>query len=162
MTEMICDRETDCRKRYVVKLSDEERGWLNTLIRFDIHRGQNEMPERGSAVSPFGSLTENSGTSTPSGRFLFNILGPLSQMEREIVVRPGLIDGSVLDRQAGACIAFNAAPTSSTSLERSRTDVPAPSATGTTSLNCLTTPRLKTRGKPARSLAWACRGTVPA
>src|SRR5208283_5661295 len=41
------------------------------------------LQQRGIA---FRSLTENIDTSTPSGRFLFNILGALSSMEREIIV----------------------------------------------------------------------------
>ena len=33
------------------------------------------------------SITESIDTTTPSGRFMFNILGALSSMEREIIVR---------------------------------------------------------------------------
>jgi Resolvase, N terminal domain len=32
------------------------------------------------------SITENIDTTTPGGRFMFNILGALSSMEREIIV----------------------------------------------------------------------------
>jgi hypothetical protein len=62
MTEMICDRETDCRRRYVVKLSDEDRGWINTLIRFDMHHGQNQRNGRtysyAKAVTTFEKIRE--------------------------------------------------------------------------------------------------------
>jgi hypothetical protein len=37
MTEMSRDRETDCREKYVVKLSDEERVRVNTLIHTGKH-----------------------------------------------------------------------------------------------------------------------------
>ncbi|GGC45464.1 invertase [Siccirubricoccus deserti] len=42
-----------------------------------------DLQRRGIALR---SLTESIDTSTPSGRFLFNILGALGQMEREIIV----------------------------------------------------------------------------
>src|SRR4051812_18161507 len=42
-----------------------------------------QLERRGIALR---SLTESIDTSTPSGRFLFNILGALGQMEREIIV----------------------------------------------------------------------------
>lgn len=42
-----------------------------------------QLEQRGIALR---SLTESIDTSTPSGRFLFNILGALGQMEREIIV----------------------------------------------------------------------------
>src|SRR3954471_7069190 len=42
-----------------------------------------QLERRGIALK---SLTESIDTSTPSGRFLFNILGALGQMEREIIV----------------------------------------------------------------------------
>src|SRR3954451_21630664 len=41
-----------------------------------------QLERRGIALR---SLTESIDTSTPSGRFLFNILGALGQMEREII-----------------------------------------------------------------------------
>ena len=59
------------------------------------------LQQRGIA---FRSLTENIDTSTPSGRFLFNILGALSQMEREIIVertRAGLIAAAARGRRGG-------------------------------------------------------------
>ena len=37
MTEMLRDHETNCREKVVVKLSDEERERLNTLIRAGKH-----------------------------------------------------------------------------------------------------------------------------
>jgi DNA invertase Pin-like site-specific DNA recombinase len=42
-----------------------------------------QLEQRGIALR---SLTESIDTSSPSGRFLFNILGALGQMEREIIV----------------------------------------------------------------------------
>ena len=42
-----------------------------------------QLEQRGIALR---SVTESIDTSTPSGRFLFNILGALGQMEREIIV----------------------------------------------------------------------------
>jgi len=50
------------------------------------------------------SLTESIDTSTPSGRFLFNILGALGQMEREIIVertRAGLRASRLRGRLGG-------------------------------------------------------------
>jgi len=50
------------------------------------------------------SVTESIDTSTPSGRFLFNILGALGQMEREIIVertRAGLAAGAARGRRGG-------------------------------------------------------------
>jgi DNA invertase Pin-like site-specific DNA recombinase len=50
------------------------------------------------------SLTEAIDTGTPSGRFLFNILGALGQMEREIIVertRAGLAAGRARGRMGG-------------------------------------------------------------
>ena len=48
------------------------------------------------------SITENIDTTTPSGRFMFNILGALSSMEREIIVertRAGLIAAAARGRR---------------------------------------------------------------
>jgi DNA invertase Pin-like site-specific DNA recombinase len=59
------------------------------------------LQQRGVALR---SLTENIDTSTPSGRFLFNILGALGQMEREIIVertRAGLIAAAARGRRGG-------------------------------------------------------------
>lgn len=50
------------------------------------------------------SLTESIDTGTPSGRFLFHILGALGQMEREIVVertRAGLRAAAARGRRGG-------------------------------------------------------------
>jgi DNA invertase Pin-like site-specific DNA recombinase len=50
-----------------------------------------DLNRRGIALR---SITESIDTTTPSGRFMFNILGALSSMEREIIVertRAGLI-----------------------------------------------------------------------
>ncbi len=50
------------------------------------------------------SITESIDTSTPSGRFLFNILGALGQMEREIIVertRAGLQAAAKRGRRGG-------------------------------------------------------------
>jgi DNA invertase Pin-like site-specific DNA recombinase len=66
------------------------------------------LQQRGIA---FRSLTENIDTSTPSGRFLFNILGALSQMEREIIVertRAGLAAAASRGRRGGRPAALDA------------------------------------------------------
>jgi DNA invertase Pin-like site-specific DNA recombinase len=50
------------------------------------------------------SITESIDTTTPSGRFMFNILGALSSMEREIIVertRAGLIAAAARGRRGG-------------------------------------------------------------
>jgi DNA invertase Pin-like site-specific DNA recombinase len=67
-----------------------------------------QLQRRGVA---FRSLTENIDTSTPSGRFLFNILGALGQMEREIIVertRAGLIAAAARGRRGGRPAALDA------------------------------------------------------
>jgi DNA invertase Pin-like site-specific DNA recombinase len=49
----------------------------------------------------FKSITESIDTTTPSGRFMFNILGALSSMEREIIVertRAGLVAAAARGR----------------------------------------------------------------
>jgi DNA invertase Pin-like site-specific DNA recombinase len=59
----------------------------------------------------FRSLTENIDTSTPSGRFLFNILGALGQMEREIIIertRAGLVAAASRGRRGGRPAALDA------------------------------------------------------
>jgi DNA invertase Pin-like site-specific DNA recombinase len=66
------------------------------------------LQQRGVA---FRSLTENIDTSTPSGRFLFNILGALSQMEREIIIertRAGLVAAAARGRRGGRPAALDA------------------------------------------------------
>jgi DNA invertase Pin-like site-specific DNA recombinase len=53
---------------------------------------------------PLKSITENIDTTTPSGRFMFNILGALSSMEREIIVertRAGLVAAAARGRRGG-------------------------------------------------------------
>ena len=53
---------------------------------------------------PLKSITENIDTTTPSGRFMFNILGALSTMEREIIVertRAGLVAAAARGRRGG-------------------------------------------------------------
>ena len=60
-----------------------------------------QLERRGIALR---SLTESIDTSTPSGRFLFNILGALGQMEREIIVestRAGLLAAAARGRRGG-------------------------------------------------------------
>jgi DNA invertase Pin-like site-specific DNA recombinase len=60
-----------------------------------------QLQQRGIALR---SLTEAIDTSTPSGRFLFNILGALGQMEREIIVertRAGLQAAAARGRIGG-------------------------------------------------------------
>jgi DNA invertase Pin-like site-specific DNA recombinase len=60
-----------------------------------------QLEQRGVALR---SLTESIDTSTPSGRFLFNILGALGQMEREIIVertRAGLAAAAARGRRGG-------------------------------------------------------------
>jgi DNA invertase Pin-like site-specific DNA recombinase len=67
------------------------------------------LQQRGVA---FRSLTENIDTSTPSGRFLFNILGALGQMEREIIVertRAGLVAAASRGRRGGRPAALDEA-----------------------------------------------------
>src|SRR6476646_7407360 len=57
-----------------------------------------DLNRRGVALK---SITESIDTTTPSGRFMFNILGALSSMEREIIVertRAGLIAAAALCR----------------------------------------------------------------
>jgi DNA invertase Pin-like site-specific DNA recombinase len=68
-----------------------------------------QLQQRGIALR---SLTEAIDTSTPSGRFLFNILGALGQMEREIIVertRAGLIAAAARGRRGGRPAALDAA-----------------------------------------------------
>ena len=60
-----------------------------------------QLERRGIALR---SLTESIDTSTPSGRFLFHILGALGQMEREIIVertRAGLRAAASRGRMGG-------------------------------------------------------------
>src|SRR4051812_15171981 len=66
------------------------------------------LEQRGIALR---SLTESIDTSTPSGRFLFNILGALGQMEREIIVertRAGLRASRLRGRVGGRPRALDA------------------------------------------------------
>src|SRR5271166_2738919 len=68
-----------------------------------------QLQKRGIALR---SLTESIDTSTPSGRFLFNILGALGQMEREIIVertRAGLIAAAARGRRGGRPVALDGA-----------------------------------------------------
>lgn len=67
------------------------------------------LQQRGIALR---SLTEAIDTSTPSGRFLFNILGALGQMEREIIVertRAGLTAAAARGRRGGRPAALDEA-----------------------------------------------------
>ena len=60
-----------------------------------------QLQERGIALR---SLTEGIDTGTTAGRFLFNILGALAQMEREIIVertRAGLRAAAARGRRGG-------------------------------------------------------------
>jgi DNA invertase Pin-like site-specific DNA recombinase len=60
-----------------------------------------DLNRRGVALK---SITENIDTTTPSGRFMFNILGALSSMEREIIVertRAGLLAAAARGRRGG-------------------------------------------------------------
>ncbi|MDP3401449.1 MAG: recombinase family protein [Brevundimonas sp.] len=60
-----------------------------------------QLQQRGVALR---SLTESIDTGTPTGRFLFNILGALGQMEREIIVertRAGLAAAAARGRKGG-------------------------------------------------------------
>ena len=66
-----------------------------------------DLNRRGAALK---SITENIDTTTPSGRFMFNILGALSSMEREIIVertRAGLIAAAARGRRGGRPAALN-------------------------------------------------------
>lgn len=72
----------------------------------DLSEGMNR---RGIALR---SLTESIDTSTTSGRFLFNILGSLGQMEREIIVertRAGLAAAAARGRRGGRPAALDEA-----------------------------------------------------
>jgi DNA invertase Pin-like site-specific DNA recombinase len=67
-----------------------------------------DLNRRGVALK---SITESIDTTTPSGRFMFNILGALSSMEREIIVertRAGLIAAAARGRVGGRPPALNA------------------------------------------------------
>ena len=60
-----------------------------------------DLNRRGVALK---SITESIDTTTPSGRFMFNILGALSSMEREIIVertRAGLMSAAARGRRGG-------------------------------------------------------------
>jgi DNA invertase Pin-like site-specific DNA recombinase len=60
-----------------------------------------DLNRRGIALK---SITEAIDTTTPSGRFMFNILGALSSMEREIIVertRAGLLAAAARGRRGG-------------------------------------------------------------
>ena len=60
-----------------------------------------DLNRRGVALK---SITESIDTTTSSGRFMFNILGALSSMEREIIVertRAGLIAAAARGRRGG-------------------------------------------------------------
>jgi DNA invertase Pin-like site-specific DNA recombinase len=60
-----------------------------------------DLSRRGVALK---SITESIDTTTPSGRFMFNILGALSSMEREIIVertRAGLVAAAARGRRGG-------------------------------------------------------------
>jgi DNA invertase Pin-like site-specific DNA recombinase len=67
-----------------------------------------DLNRRGVALK---SITESIDTKTPSGRFMFNILGALSSMEREIIVertRAGLIAAASRGRRGGRPAALDA------------------------------------------------------
>ena len=67
-----------------------------------------DLNRRGVALK---SITESIDTTTPSGRFMFNILGALSSMEREIIVertRAGLIAAAARGRIGGRPPALDA------------------------------------------------------
>ena len=60
-----------------------------------------DLNRRGIALK---SITESIDTTTPSGRFMFNILGALSAMEREIIIertRAGLQAAAARGRRGG-------------------------------------------------------------
>ncbi len=80
----------------VVWRLDRLAGSLRHLI--DI---ADDLNRRGVALK---SITDSIDTTTPSGRFMFNILGALSSMEREIIVertRAGLITAADRGRSGG-------------------------------------------------------------
>jgi DNA invertase Pin-like site-specific DNA recombinase len=67
-----------------------------------------QLQKRGIALR---SLTESIDTSTSSGRFMFNILGALGQMEREIIIertRAGLVAAAARGRRGGRPVALDA------------------------------------------------------
>ena len=60
-----------------------------------------QLQQRGIALR---SVTESIDTSTPSGRFLFNVLGAVGEMEREIIIertRAGLAAAVARGRRGG-------------------------------------------------------------
>jgi DNA invertase Pin-like site-specific DNA recombinase len=66
-----------------------------------------DLNRRGVALK---SITESIDTTTPSGRFMFNILGALSSMEREIIVertRAGLVAAAARGRRGGRPVALD-------------------------------------------------------
>jgi DNA invertase Pin-like site-specific DNA recombinase len=68
-----------------------------------------DLNRRGIALK---SITESIDTTTPSGRFMFNILGALSTMEREIIVertRAGLVAAAARGRKGGRPAALDEA-----------------------------------------------------
>jgi DNA invertase Pin-like site-specific DNA recombinase len=68
-----------------------------------------DLNRRGIALK---SITESIDTTTPSGRFMFNILGALSSMEREIIVertRAGLAAAASRGRRGGRPAALDEA-----------------------------------------------------
>jgi DNA invertase Pin-like site-specific DNA recombinase len=68
-----------------------------------------QLQQRGIALR---SLTEAIDTSTPSGRFLFNILGALGRMEREIIIertKAGLLAAAARGRRGGRPRSMNEA-----------------------------------------------------
>jgi DNA invertase Pin-like site-specific DNA recombinase len=67
-----------------------------------------DLNRRGVALK---SITESIDTTTPSGRFMFNILGALSSMEREIIIertRAGLVAAAARGRRGGRPAALDA------------------------------------------------------
>jgi DNA invertase Pin-like site-specific DNA recombinase len=81
-------------------------------MRTRLHRDRVRHPHRSALIADdlnrrgiaLKSITESIDTTTPSGRFMFNILGALSSMEREIIVertRAGLQAAAARGRVGG-------------------------------------------------------------
>lgn len=107
-TEVASGAKTD--RAELIRLLDQARAG-DTIVVWSLSRlGRSlrhlidlsdQLQQRGVALR---SLTEAIDTSTPSGRFLFNILGALGQMEREIIIertRAGLAAAAARGRKGG-------------------------------------------------------------
>jgi DNA invertase Pin-like site-specific DNA recombinase len=105
------DRPELAKLMEVVREGDTVACWrLDRLARSLRHLIDiaDDLNRRGIALR---SLTEAIDTTMPSGRFMFNILGALSSMEREIIVertRAGLVAAASRGRRGGRPAALDA------------------------------------------------------